>query len=582
MDVERKAWSLYYTDTYGTAVEIMGRFELIGLNCRYTHSCPALFYVRHALELHLPGSEVRISQYTINDPYYETLLRIAASDADALLFSVYIWNGIYIDRLVRDLAQIMPDRPMVLGGPQASSLKDLPAACTVIIGEIEGVGDRFYRDMEQRTLRPTYTAESRPPFPFPYRSADFEEGLRNRQIYYESSRGCPFRCSYCLSSAGQGVRHKEPEAVRAELEQILVHEPMMIRFVDRTFNDNTERALQIWRFLASRPERTRFHFEIAPDRFTEEMFDFLATVAPGRFQFEIGIQSTNPETLAAIDRKMDVAAAGTNISRMAGLDNIHLHVDLILGLPYETAASFRGSFNRVFAMRPHYIQMGLLKILPGTPISRQTEQYGLVHCRQPPYEILASRWLDHSTLSSLHELGECVEAFRNNRYFSSIWLYLDRKGEEPFQFFDQLRAVCRRHNFFDLSPTQELMARMLCELVKERPDQAVMRELLCYDWLRCGHRFLPDFLGAKPLAELRTELRNSLPASLEGLYAARQRTEFLKRGVFLELSAQALAEVGLDGGSGPAAVCFLPMPAAGVVKHCRVVVVGSREREKRT
>lgn len=550
------------------------QFQLIGLNCRYSHSCLALFYVRHALEHNVSGARVAMEQLTINDPYYATLLRISSGEADVLFFSVYIWNAWYVSRLVHDLAAVNPGRPIILGGPQAPFIEELPSSCTVVAGEMEGVADQFYRDLEQGRLQQLYRAESGHPFPFPYREEDFATLLRNRQVYYESSRGCPFRCSYCLSSVGRKVGRKDIGVVRQELARILAHEPRIIKFVDRTFNDNPERALEIWRFLAEQPGATRFHFEIAPDRFTEEMFAFLATVAPERFQFEIGVQSTDPEILAAVNRRMDVDIAAINISRLVRLDSIHLHVDLILGLPLETGESFRASFNRVFSLAPHYIQMGLLKVLPETPIRREVKAHGLVFCRRPPYEILATRWLDHRSVNQLYLLGECVEAFYNNRYFRTVWKYLNRRGEEPYPFFAGLLAVCEQRRFFELSHTQELLAAMLCTFAEQRPDQALLIDLLRYDWLRCGHRFLPSFLEATPLAKLREGLRKTLPPSLDGCYDTRERGEFLKRGVFLELSAAAALHAGLEKRERSTIVCFLPEQTVGVLKHSRVVLLG--------
>jgi hypothetical protein len=443
----------------------------------------------------------------------------------------------------------------------------------VVAGEIEGVGGKFYADLEQGSLQKLYLAEPGNPFPFPYKDEDFTTQLQNRLVYYESSRGCPFRCSYCLSSVEKKVGHKDIEIVRQELERILVHQPKIIKFVDRTFNDNPDRALEIWRFLVTRPGETRFHFEIAPDRFTEEMFYFLETVAPDRFQFEIGIQSTNPETLAAVNRRMDMDIASVNISRLVKLDAIHLHVDLILGLPFETRESFRESFNRVFFLEPHYIQMGLLKVLPETPIRQEVNEHGLVFCHQPPYEILANLWLDHKALNRLHLLCECVEAFYNNRYFRTLWKYLNRQGEEPYLFFESLLAVCEQNRFFDLSHTQKLLARMLCILVEQRPDRELLLDIFRYDWLRCGHRFLPDFLEETPLAEVRSALRQTLPPSLEGLYDARGRSEFLKRGVFLELSAGTVEHAELGRRDRSAIVCFFPEQTTGVIKHSQVVLL---------
>lgn len=549
------------------------RFKLISLNCRYTHSCLALYYVRHALELNLPGSSAEISQYTINDPYYDTLIRISSSEADVLCFSVYIWNAQYVSRLVNDLALISPGRSIVLGGPQASSLEELPSACTVVKGEIEGIGKQFYQDLDGGKLQEVYQTSSGKAFPFPYRDDDFKTGLQNRQVYYESSRGCPFRCSYCLSSIGQKVGHKEVDVVKEELDSILAHTPKIIKFVDRTFNDKPDRALEIWRHLIAKQGRTRYHFEIAPDRFSEEMFTVLEAVGPDQFQFEIGIQSTNPDTLDAINRNMDVGIAAKNITHLVKLDTIHLHVDLILGLPFETRESFESSFNRVFSLEPHYIQMGLLKVLRDTPIRSQAEEYGLVFCNQPPYEVLANRWLDHQALSRLYLLCECIEAFYNNRYFRTLWTYLVQRGEEGFSFFEKLLALCEQHQFFDLSHTQELLARILCKLAEQRPDRELVLDILRYDWLRCGHRFLPACLEEKPLAETRLTMRQILPPSMEGLYEPMGRSEFLKRGVFLKVSSGVLEVAGLDHKGLDAFVCFLPDQTTGVIKHSQVVLL---------
>lgn len=549
------------------------RFQLIGLNCRYSHSCLALFYVRHALEKNVVGAVVDITQLTINDPYYETLLRVSANSADILFFSVYIWNAQYVHRLVEDLAAIDPERMIVLGGPQAPFLGELPASCTVVEGEVEGLPGQFYKDLEQGSLQQLYRAQPGQLFPFPYKEEDFSTELHNRMVYYESSRGCPFRCSYCLSSVAHKVGHKDIETVCQELGRILQHGPEIIKFVDRTFNDKPERALEIWRFLAAWPGDTRFHFEIAPDRFTGKMFAFLETVGPDRFQFEIGIQSTNTDTLSAVNRSMDVDAAADNISRLVQLDTIHLHVDLILGLPFETTESFRASFNRVFFLEPHYIQMGLLKVLPETAMRRDAEEHGLVFCRQPPYEILANRWLDYHVLNRLYLLSECVESFYNNRYFRALWKYLIHRDDEPFAFFASLLGVCEQHRFFYLSHTQKLLAEMLSILAGQRADKELLLDLLRYDWLRCGHRFLPPFLEEKPLAEVRTMLRQILPPSMDALYDPRGRSEFLKSGVFLELSAEAVVQVGLGESDRAAIVCFLPEQTSGVIKQSRVVLL---------
>ncbi|MBU0908296.1 MAG: radical SAM protein, partial [Proteobacteria bacterium] len=355
------------------------KFALIGFNCRFTHSCLSLFYLRQELFKNIDDVAVNINQFTINDPYYPTLMQISSLAADAFFFSVYIWNAHIIKRIINDLAKTQPFSRIILGGPQAIAFNadELPTGCTVVSGEIEGIDRSFYTDLKSGSLRPSYHGVRSREFYSPFTPDDFKDQLVNRHIYYESSRGCPYSCSYCISSLEPGVRYKDIAKVRDELKEILAHKPQSLRFVDRTFNASAKRALEIWKFLLDESKGTTFHFEIAPDLFSEEMFAFLQTIPPHLFQFEIGIQSTHVKTLSAISRKSSISSSLDNIKRLVQINTVHLHVDLILGLPYETYASFGKSFNDIFSVCPHYIQMGLLKVLPQTPISRQLGEFSI-------------------------------------------------------------------------------------------------------------------------------------------------------------------------------------------------------------
>jgi len=296
-------------------------------------------------------------------------------------------------------------------------------------------------------------------------------------------------------------------------------------------------------------------------------------VSPGRFQFEIGVQSTNPATLAAINRQCDLEKLAHNIPRLASLDTIHLHLDLILGLPHETRETFARSFADVFALGPHYIQMGLLKILPDTPISRSVEEYGLVACENPPYEIMANKWLDKQALAELFWLGECVEAFYNNRYFRSLWKYLRSIEEDIFAFFDSLLALCHAKGFFELAPTQELLNSLLLEVTKKRLDRELIRELLIFDWLRCGHHFLPPHFEQEPIARQRKLIWQQMPQNWEGIYDYKSRDEFFKQGVFVLFSGEFLQETGLSDDGRPAYVCFQAKRENTVFKCNRFVLI---------
>ncbi len=546
----------------------MKKIKITGINARFVHSCLALFYIRNELEKKCQNCQSEIYQFTINDNYYEMLLRLSDEAPEYIFFSAAIWNSTLVERLTIDLHACLPDCRIVIGGPQAGVLAERldPGYCTIVTGEIEAVGPEFFSDLENKSLAPRYHGaffkDSASQYGFPYKKGDFDNLLKNKHIYYESSRGCPFSCSYCLSAAEKGLYHKDLDVVERELLEILQHRPKVLRFIDRTFNDLPERALAIWKFLDAHGGETLFHFEIAPDRFTKEMFTFLEDIQPGRFQFELGIQSTHEKTLDAVNRKVAPEDARRTVTRLVAMNNIHLHVDLILGLPFETRESFANSFRDVFAMGAHYIQMGLLKILPDTPISRSAIEYGYVHCEQPPYSVLKTAWMDQSMLAELYWFSECVEKFLNNRYFVSFWAYL-RQGEgDMFFFFQRVLAVCRKNSFFRLAATQELMTKMLIEVIDDRDDKELIAEILRFDWLRCGFRFLPDILrvpaGSATSVEIRSALYQSLPAEYEGVYHKGNRNQFFRKSFFLRFSKQTLEVLGLESSSETPCLCFLP------------------------
>ncbi len=559
--------------------------HLIAFNCRFSHSCLALFYVRQAFTKHLPNSNASIHQYTINDPYYETLLHITGAQPDVLCFSAYIWNAQYVSRLLADLKLVLPDLPIIIGGPQGPAMqKELPFPVTVVQGEIEGVDQSFYTDLASGLLKEQYNSVPVKNFNYPYIQDDFSSQLKNRNIYYESTRGCPFSCTYCLSSVSRGVAAKNIDTVRKELTTILHHSPSVIRFVDRTFNADPQRTIILWQFLEETADpSTCFHFEIAPELFTEEMFVFLEKLSPDRFQFEIGIQSTNPATLTAVNRKMNIDVVSDNVKRLLSFDNIHLHLDLILGLPFETPQTFKQSFLDVFALHPHYIQMGLLKTLPDTAIYKSKAEFGIASCSQPPYQVMATSWLNHEQLTRFYWLGECVEAFYNNRYFKTLFSYLHTSDLDPFEFFSRLLDVCFEKNLFKLAKTQKL----LCEILHQYTQtiDPLFRELLIYDWLLCGHRFLPDCFN-EDLKAPRDFLWNNMPEQAPNVYKQRERNTFFKRSIFFQFSGKMLNQIGLSETKEKGYVCFLPEQKPGVIKHCQTIfmpcTLGKKDGPDRT
>lgn len=542
------------------------QIKLVAINGRFTHSSLALFHVRNELESQGKNISTEIIQLTIRDPAYEVLLRLSKDCPDAIFFSAAVWNSDQVEGLITDLSSLLPSCLLVVGGPQAevvgSNLE--PGVCTVVRGAIEAVDAHFYIDLLSGNLQSLYgrsffhLKDKKEIFVSPYREEDFDTHLKNRNIYYESSRGCPFSCSYCLSSAENGVVHKDLSQVRLELDQIMAHDTKVVRFVDRTFNDIPDRALAIWKLVLEYEGETLFHFEIAPDRLSEEMFEFLATVPPGRFQFEIGIQSTHGPTLAAINRRIDPAVAYETVFRLAALNSIHLHADLILGLPFETEQSYLQSFTDIFAMAPHYIQMGLLKLLPDTAITRDSEEFAYRKCNRPPYSVLANKWLDSETMQALYWFSECVEKFYNNRYFPSLWQYLRRKEKDIASFFQTLLKTAEKNRLFQLAATQDFLCTLLVEALERRTDWELIREILVYDWLCCGKRTLPACLAAdfEDARLLRDRLYQQLAIDIPGLYSKKDRNRFFRQTVFHQFSSECLAELGFESKT-PACFAFL-------------------------
>ncbi len=545
--------------------------RLVAINCRYSHSNPALFYLRECLRTHFSGLETEIIQLTINDPYYRVLLRLLDRGPDVVFFSVYLWNSRLTLALARDISRALPSCRIVLGGPEAAEITRLMPGVTMVEGEIEGVDPAFYHDLESGRLRSLYRCRRAGAFPSPYNDEDFRGLLADRAIYYESSRGCPFSCAYCLSSIDRGVRHKPVEAVMAEIRAIFPHHPKIIRFIDRTFNSDPARALDLWRQLAGLDTDTVFHFEVAPDLFTPEQLEFLATVPVGRFQFEAGVQSVNEKTLAAVNRKMDVEAALANLTRLALIKKIHIHADLILGLPFEDGDSFRDSFNQVWRSGAHHLQVGLLKVLPRTRMRERAGEFGLLFREDPPYEVIATRWLPQPDLARLHLIGETCERFGNNRFFVSLWDYLRQRGEDGFGLFSLLFDFAGGMAFLNQSPTQKRLGAILYEFAAGREDRQLFRDLLLYDWLCYGNQYLPEGFAPLDLYGERRRAGRLLPQVMAGLYDHRTRDCFLRETLFFQPSQALLRQ--LDYPENTRMLALLAAEDDDVPRRRRVVAV---------
>lgn len=533
--------------------------QLIGCNGRYTHSTLSLFYLRRIFAAKIVRAKISIRQFTINDNYFETLARITDQAADCSCFSVYIWNSALLGRLLTDLSRLQPHTPLIIGGPEAAALASRLNLdnLTLVTGEAEGLPHSFFTDLSKKSLKKSYQCREQPTFSSPYCSEDFSRHLANRHIYYESSRGCPFSCAYCLSAQTTGVRHLEVDQVKEELDLILAHKPTIIRFIDRTFNALPERTVALWRHLLSLESETSFHFEIAPDLFTEEMFSLLAKVPAGKFQFEIGLQSSHAPTLAAVNRKMEVSRALATIRRLASLDTVHLHVDLILGLPLDTEESYQQTFNDLFATGCHYMQMGLLKVLPGTPLAQRRDDFALLAAGQPPYELLQNKWLSHARLKHFYWFGECVEKFYNTHFFKPLFRYLRQQRQNAFLFFMELTAACHSKDFFRQAATHELMSTLLAQLARQRPDRDTFLEILQLCWLYAGRRTLPSHLPFQDLKKNKAELYRRLPQNLPPYFSHPDRNHFFKQVEFGSFGAVAVNTLFACPGKEPRLICFM-------------------------
>lgn len=433
---------------------------LIAINSQYIHTNLAVRSIQAYCAQN--GVQVEYREYTINQRFEYLLEKIYSEKADALLFSCYIWNVEEICMLAKELRKVLPNVIMAIGGPQVSYnsaefLEKNPAFDAVIVGEGELASYEFLVAIEKQGIAQmqvngiltkldnsneaeqevTPSIINMDEIPFLYSEEDMASG---KILYYESMRGCPFRCSYCLSSVEKGgMRFKSTEKVLEDLAKFLQAKVKQVKFVDRTFNCKKEHAMKIWRFLQENDNGvTNFHFELAGELLDDETINFLNTVRAGLFQFEIGVQTTNEGTLKEIDRFLNLELLFTNIKKLQKAENIHLHLDLIAGLPWEDDASFVQSFNDVYAKKPDQFQVGILKVLNGSGMERNAEKYGLVWQNKSPFEVLYTKWLNYDELLKNKQVAEMVEMFYNSGRFSHLTKYLCEQFATPYEFYAKL------------------------------------------------------------------------------------------------------------------------------------------------
>ena len=465
---------------------------LAACNAKYIHSNPAVYDLRAFASEY--KEHILLGEYTINQTKDEILKEIYRSGAEVVCFSCYIWNISFVRELIFDLKKILPGTAFWVGGPEVSFdaenfLKEMPQVTGVMVGEgeetflelaryyiekkgtladIRGIAFRENGEIFHNGWREVMDL-SRVPFAY-----EQTEDFANRIIYYESSRGCPFSCSYCLSSIDKKLRFRNLELVKKELQFFLDKKVPQVKFVDRTFNCKHDHAMEIWKYILEHDNGvTNFHFEISADLLREEELELMSRMRPGLIQLEIGVQSTNPDTIRAIHRNMDLKKLEASVARVKSFGNIHQHLDLIAGLPCEDYESFRRSFEQVYRMKPDQLQLGFLKVLKGSSMYHEAQKYEILYKEKAPYEVLSTAWLSYEDILKLKMVESMVEVYYNSGQFRKTLSWIETFYQEMFSFYESLGAYYEEKGYEEISHSRLRRYEILLEFLKEKTQLPV-------------------------------------------------------------------------------------------------------------
>ena len=502
---------------------------LTAINSKFVHSNLAVRYLK-AFTKDM-DYDCNIREFSINDREEKILEEIIKESPNVVAFSTYIWNIEMIKRLSNLIKLVDENIEILYGGPEVSY--DSQNILRELNGDyiIEGEGEKTYREfveykLQERNLediRGLYYKKDNNIFfngkrplmnmnevVFPYEE---DENLDNKIVYYESSRGCPFNCSYCLSSTIHGVRFLDIERVKKELSYFIKKEVKLVKFVDRTFNCNHKFTMAIWEFLINRDTKTQFHFEISADLLKDAELELLRKAPKDRFQFEVGVQTTNDEVLNRINRFVNFSDIKEKVDELLKLRNIKQHLDLIAGLPGEDYNSFKRSFNDVYSIKPEEIQLGFLKLLRGASIREEAVAYGMKFSPYPPYEILKTKDLSYEELLKLKKVEEMVDKYYNSQKFNNIINYLVKQFDNPFDFYYELGKYFDKKGYFNRnignSEYYKVFLYFNMEILKG--DKDILNELLRFDYLNFNKkRGIPDFIGRSIKREEEEEIKDML------------------------------------------------------------------------
>lgn len=505
----------------------MSKCVLVGVNAKYVHTNLAI----RALKAAAPDEDIALCEVTINDQINMVVGKLLREQADSYGFSCYIWNMEMISKISEVLKKSRPNCIVFWGGPEVSYdssrlLEENPFVDYIISGEGEATFPEFIKALKTRDRTPLLKMESVNWFgrsvsqtltsgekvgivqdlsalPFPYDDESIE-AVSDRIIYYESMRGCPFQCSYCLSSTLQQVRFLPLERVFGELDFFIRHGVKQVKFVDRTFNVDIRRTKAIIAWLVEKKCSTNFHFEIAGDLLDDALLEIIEKAPEGLMQFEIGVQSTNDETLEAITRKTDLNKIREYVKRLIGFKNCHVHVDLIAGLPKETYAVFRKSFDETIAIEPDMLQLGFLKLLKGTKIRKEADKFYYRYASFPPYEVISNDFISSDELMRLKDIEDLVDRYYNSGafYLSLKYIFEHQCWGTPFAFFEAFSGFWREKGFYEIGKSREQLYGILLSFMEtgiSPKDQEMLRELVKMDYLRQGYRSLPGFFENRTL-----------------------------------------------------------------------------------
>ena len=489
---------------------------LVACNAKYIHSNLAVYDLQAYASDY--ADHIVLKEYTINQQKDDIMRDIYLEHPDVVCVSCYIWNLSFVKELMADLIKILPGADFWAGGPEVSYdaekfLTENSEFKGVMVGEGEETFKELagyyveknpqnlkdmtgicYRDGDQIIHNGWRQIMDLSSIPFIYK--DLSE-FKNRIIYYESSRGCPFSCSYCLSSIDKKLRFRDTETVKKELQFFIDNKVPQVKFVDRTFNCKHDHAMAIWKYINEHDNGvTNFHFEISADLLREEELQEMSTMRPGLIQLEIGVQSTNPDTIKAIHRTMDFEKLKGIVDRIHSFGNIHQHLDLIAGLPYEDYDSFRHSFNDVYALKPQQLQLGFLKVLKGSHMMEMCREYGIVYKTQEPYEVLSTKWLDYDHVLKLKTVENMVEVYYNSGQFQNTLEYLEKFSPDAFSIYERLGSFYMEKGYGDISHTRMRRYEILLEFLEDMPEISVdqVKDQMVYDlYLRENLKSRPGF-----------------------------------------------------------------------------------------